>query len=174
MKLVAIDFETADYQPDSACALGVVTIENGRIARKGHRFIRPPRRAFTHTRINKICWEDVKREPRFAEVWDYFRPFWENADYLIAHNASFDRRVLHACSEAAGLRPPETPFGCTRRMAKLQWNLRRAALAEVCARLRIPLEHHHPASDALACATIALRALKAGFAIESALIDRWT
>ena len=31
MKLVAIDFETADYAPDSACALGIVSIENGKI-----------------------------------------------------------------------------------------------------------------------------------------------
>ena len=34
MKLVAIDFETADYAADSACALGIVLIENGKIRKK--------------------------------------------------------------------------------------------------------------------------------------------
>jgi DNA polymerase III epsilon subunit-like protein len=34
MKLVAIDFETADRSPDSACAIGIVSIEKGKIAKK--------------------------------------------------------------------------------------------------------------------------------------------
>jgi len=36
MKLVAIDFETADRSADSACAIGIVSIEKGKIARSDH------------------------------------------------------------------------------------------------------------------------------------------
>jgi DNA polymerase III epsilon subunit-like protein len=43
MKLVAIDFETADQSADSACAIGIVSIEKGKITKKGYRLIRPPR-----------------------------------------------------------------------------------------------------------------------------------
>ena len=40
---VAIDFETADPGADSACAIGVVRVRDGRIAERIARLIRPPR-----------------------------------------------------------------------------------------------------------------------------------
>jgi hypothetical protein len=40
MKLVAIDFETADQSADSPCAIGIVSIEKGKITKKGYRLIR--------------------------------------------------------------------------------------------------------------------------------------
>ena len=43
MRFAAIDFETADYESDSACAVAVVTVENGEIADRFYRLIRPPR-----------------------------------------------------------------------------------------------------------------------------------
>ena len=101
MKLVAIDFETADYGADSACALGIVTIENGNLAKKGFRLIRPPRRRFYFTYIHGIRWSDVETAATFAEVWEELREYWQDADYLVAHNAPFDRGVLRACSLAA-------------------------------------------------------------------------
>ena len=47
MNFVAIDFETADYQRDSACAVALVRVESGKIVAREHRLIRPPRRTFT-------------------------------------------------------------------------------------------------------------------------------
>jgi hypothetical protein len=40
MKLVALDFETADRSADSACAIGIVSIEKGKITKKGYRLVR--------------------------------------------------------------------------------------------------------------------------------------
>src|SRR4029077_4608174 len=101
MKLVAIDFETADYGADSACALGVVEIQDGNVTRKGSRLIRPPRDKFYFTYIHGITWGDVAHEASFADVWDEFADYWQDADYLLAHNAPFDRGVLRGCSLAA-------------------------------------------------------------------------
>ena len=170
MKLVAIDFETADYGADSACALGIVTIENGRVTHKDYRLIRPPRRDFVFTYIHGITWSDVEREVTFPKVWDSFRDHWSGADYLVAHNASFDRRVLTACSIATRRKPPATPFVCTVRVARSHWNFRPANLPHVCAQLGISLKHHDAASDALACASIVLRAIKEGFPIHTAVV----
>jgi DNA polymerase III subunit epsilon len=36
-KFAALDFETADYQQDSACALGLVRVEAGRIVQREYR-----------------------------------------------------------------------------------------------------------------------------------------
>ena len=43
MAVVALDFETADKYADSACALGMVRLEGGRVADTWYRLIRPPR-----------------------------------------------------------------------------------------------------------------------------------
>jgi DNA polymerase-3 subunit epsilon len=170
VKLVAIDFETASYDADSACALGIVTIENGKVIKKNYRLIRPPRQDFVFTYLHGIAWADVKREPTFATVWDSFRDLWLGADYFVAHNASFDRRVLTACSIAARREPPSLPFICTVRVARSHWNFRPANLAHVCTQLGISLQHHDAASDALACASIALRAMREGFPIHTAVV----
>ena len=169
MKLVVIDFETADYGADSACALGIAAIQNGKIAKKGYRLIRPPRQQFVFTYLHGISWSDVKQESKFADVWEDFRDYWNGADYLVAHNASFDRRVLFACSRVARRPPPPFPFICTVKVARSHWNFRPANLAYVCSQLGISLKHHDAASDALACASIALRAIKEGFPIHTAI-----
>jgi DNA polymerase-3 subunit epsilon len=170
MKLVAIDFETADRSADSACAIGIVSIEKGKITKKGYRLIRPPRRHFVFSYIHGISWADVEAQPTFSAVWDQFVPFWKDADYFLAHNAPFDRNVLTACCSAAGRRPPKVPFICTVRVARSHWNFRPANLPTVCTQLGISLKHHDAASDALACASIALRAMKEGFSIHSAAV----
>ena len=79
MKLVAIDFETADRFADSACAIGIVSIEKGKITKKGYRLIRPPRRHFVFSYIHGISWADVEAQPTFSAVWDQFVPFWKDA-----------------------------------------------------------------------------------------------
>ena len=48
----------------------------------------------------------VEDAPTFAEVWPQMVPLMEGAAVVAAHNASFDRRVLGACCERAGLAFP--------------------------------------------------------------------
>jgi DNA polymerase-3 subunit epsilon len=158
---VAIDFETADYGADSACAVGLVRVEEGRIAARACRLIRPPRRDFAFTDIHGIRWSDVEGEPRFEEVWPDLAPLLEGADFLAAHNAPFDRGVLAACCERADLRPPPLRFECTVRLARAVWGIFPTKLPDVCRHLRIPLRHHDAASDAEACARIVIAAREA-------------
>lgn len=158
---VAIDFETADYGRDSACSVALMRVERDRIVRKAVRLIRPPRRDFVFTYIHGIRWADVAHEPVFASVWRDLEPMLEGASFLAAHNASFDKGVLRACCEAAGMEPPALPFECTVKWARKAWNLRPANLPAVCRHLDLPLNHHDAASDAEACARIMIAARKA-------------
>jgi len=155
---VAIDFETADYSPDSACALGLVRVENHQIVHRTYSLIKPPRRRFVFTYLHGITWEDVARQPTFAKFWPTITPLLEGIDFLAAHNASFDRSVLQRCCETAGIRPPKTPFQCTVRLARQTWNIYPTKLNNVCDHLGITLKHHHAASDAEACALIVIAA----------------
>jgi DNA polymerase-3 subunit epsilon len=155
---VALDFETADYPRDSACALGLVRVENHRIVQRAYNLIRPPRRRFAFTYLHGITWEDVAHQPTFAELWPSLTPILKGVDFLAAHNASFDRSVLHQCCETAGMTPPAIPFECTVRLARQTWNIYPTKLNHVCDHLGITLKHHFAASDAEACALIVIAA----------------
>jgi DNA polymerase-3 subunit epsilon len=159
----AIDFETADYGRDSACAVGVVRVEGGRIRERWHRLIRPPRQSFVFTHIHGITWPQVCLEPCFAELWGDLSVAIKDAEFLAAHNASFDRKVLEACCAAAGLPPPPQPFVCTVKLARQTWSIYPTQLPRVCERLGIDLDHHQALSDAEACSRIVLAALKEGW-----------
>ena len=155
---VALDFETADYPRDSACALGLVRVENHQIVRRAYHLIRPPRNRFVFTYLHGITWEDVAHQPAFADLWPSLTAFLEGVDFLAAHNASFDRSVLQRCCETAGLTPPALPFECTVRLARQTWKIFPTKLNNVCDHLGITLKHHHAASDAEACALIVIAA----------------
>lgn len=163
---VALDFETADRGRDSACAIGLVRVDGERITAREHRLIRPPRRTFEFTEIHHIAWQDVCREPPFSQVWRQVLPLLDGADFIAAHNASFDRSVLRACCEAAHLAVPSLPFECTMRLARDRWGIYPTKLPDVCRHLRIHLRHHDALSDAEACARIVLAATEHGCRAE--------
>jgi DNA polymerase III subunit epsilon len=155
---VAIDFETADYSRDSACAVGLVRVENHRIVERTYSLIKPPRKRFVFTYLHGITWEDVANQPNFGELWPTYGPMLEGIDFLAAHNASFDRSVLQRCCTVAGLQPPRIPFRCTVQLARRTWNIYPTKLNHVCDHLGITLKHHQAASDAEACALIVMAA----------------
>jgi DNA polymerase III subunit epsilon len=153
---VAIDFETADNWPDSACAVGLVRVEAMTVVQRKTLLIQPPRPRFLFTHIHGITWEMVKDAAKFAVVWDQLAPLLDGASTLVAHNAPFDRRVLAACCSAGGLRVPDLPFLCTVQLARRRWGQKPNDLPSVCRRLGIELVHHDPGSDAEACARIVI------------------
>ena len=162
-RFAAIDFETADHGADSACAVGVVRVEDGRIAERFHRLIRPPRDRFIFTYIHGITWPQVCMEPGFAQLWTEIAAAIGDAQFLAAHNARFDRKVLETCCRTAGLTAPQRPYVCTVELARKIWSIYPTQLPAVCGRLGIDLDHHQALSDAEACARIVLAAFKEGW-----------
>ena len=155
---VAIDFETADYEPDSACSVGLVRVEAMAVVHRESRLIRPPRPRVLFTHVHGITWEMVQDAAKFKDAWSHLVPLLDGASALVAHNAAFDRRVLTACCRASRLRVPDLPFLCTVQIARRQWGLKPNDLPSVCRRLGIELVHHDPGSDAEACARIVIAA----------------
>jgi DNA polymerase III subunit epsilon len=161
-RFAAIDFETADYGRDSACAIAIVVAEKGRILHKEYSLIRPPRREFLFSYLHGITWEDVADKPCFGDVWEQMRNRFDGIDFVAAHNASFDRGVLYECCNSAGIQPPAHEYVCTMKLSRRLWNIRPTKLSDVCNHFNIPLQHHDAASDAHACARIVLEASGAG------------
>jgi DNA polymerase III subunit epsilon len=158
----AIDFETASRERASACALGLALIEGGRIVEKRDWLIQPPGNYFEpmNTRIHGIHADLVAQSPEFDEVWPEIEPYLRDA-MVLAHNAPFDVGVLRASLARYDLAIPKTDgYLCTVTMSRRVWpDLANHRLSSVCAHCGIRLDHHVAASDAAACAEIALRCL---------------
>jgi DNA polymerase III subunit epsilon len=158
MNFVAIDFETANRNADSACAIGLVKVENFQVVDRVEYLIRPPTSWFEFTYIHDIDWSMVADKPTFAELQPQIDTFLAGVDFLAAHNASFDRKVLAACRETYRLDRQQHRFLCTVQLARQHWQIRPTKLSDVCRKLNIKLQHHNALSDANACAQIIIAA----------------
>ncbi len=162
----AIDFETANYYRDSACAIGLVRVEDSKIVSKDFFLIRPPSSWFVFTDLHGISWEDVKDAPTFEELWPIIKKYFRGVGFIAAHNDSFDKSVLLKCCERYGINPPRKPFHCTMQISRNFWGFEYYSLEDVCDYFGIPLNHHEALSDALACAKIMIKTLKRGYLIQ--------
>lgn len=154
----AIDFETANRDSDSACAVGLVRVEDGRIVRRAYSLIRPWSRRFDFTYLHGIAWSHVADAPGFRGVWPLIAELCEGVEFIAAHNASFDEGVLRACCERSGVSPLRARFKCTVQIARRAFGIYPTKLNLVAERLGLALDHHNAASDAEACARIVIRA----------------
>jgi len=162
--LVALDFETANHSPNSACQLGLVRIEGWRIVSAASWLIRPPTDEFFFSYLHGITWDHVSGEPHWGELWPVLAPHFKGVDFLAAHNAPFDQGVLAATCAEYGLSPPAQPFVDTVALARKVWSIYPTKLNLVCERLGIELNHHEALSDAKACAEILIQARAKGWA----------
>lgn len=162
---VAIDFETADRNRDSACAVSAISVVNGEVASVYTTLIRPPEADtgggdFEFTYIHGITPSTVRNSPTFDEIAGHLMPMLQEAPFIAAHNASFDSSVIRALCDRYGRDVPPTPWLCTVRLARKTWQLPKCGLSEVSRFLGVSLNHHEAESDARACAAIVVAALK--------------
>ena len=97
MKVVALDFETANASPASACSLGIAIYEEGEIVDNFEWYFKPHFRYnfFTNTHIHGITKRDVEDEYEFVYYYDELSQILKDA-LIVAHNAMFDIGVLNA------------------------------------------------------------------------------
>lgn len=161
MTFTAIDFETATGQRNSACAVGIVTVENGTITEKFYSLIQPPGNAYfgMNIAVHGIRPQDTVSAPTFADLYPEIKARLQGRT-LVAHNEVFDRSVLkrtmeHYALDYAGLELAER-WECTMRIYKAKGFVP-YKLNACCKRLGIPLRHHEALSDAIGCAHLYLQ-----------------
>lgn len=158
MKIIAIDFETANERRASACSVGLAWIEDGAVTRVEERLIRPKQMRFSgfNIAIHGIHPEDVEDAPEFPEVMDEFAADFSGA-LMLAHNASFDMSVWRASLDLYGQGYPAFDYLCTLQMARHVWrDLPSHKLNALGRHLCIAFEHHNAAADAAVCGQVAL------------------
>ena len=100
---VAIDFETATSDPNSACAVGLAFVVGLRVVATTHHLIQPPGNRYDqgNIHVHGIYPEDTEHAPDFLTVWQELHPLLAGKA-LIAHNARFDMSVIKASLAAYG------------------------------------------------------------------------
>ncbi len=159
MNFVAMDFETANHQPYSACSLALVMVKNSQIVDEFYTLIQPETPFFwRNVQIHGIHQEDVRNAPKFPEVWQTIQPCFQKNRLVVAHNAAFDTKVLAGCLDYYHLEQPNYLSLCTVKSSRRLFpEFPNHRLNTVCENLNIQLDHHHDAlEDSRACAEILL------------------
>ena len=162
MNFTAIDFETANSKRSSACAIGIMVVENGKIVKEITRLIKPEPYYFDYhnIRVHGITQEMVDDEVTFDELWSEIKPYIANRN-IVAHNASFDISVLKAVLDSYEIQHPKLYYFCTVQMSKKSLpGFTNYQLPTVSNYFGIKLNHHDAGSDAKAAAKIAINLCK--------------
>lgn len=162
-KIVAIDFELANRDFLSACAIGIVVYEDGIITFEKGYLIKPPDHVGYFIQefidIHNIRPEDVEHALSFNVLFDTLFHHMDNA-VLVAHNAAFDMAILRALLVFYNIALSHLRYICTVSLSRVLFKgLPNHKLNTVAQYLNIPLDHHQAHSDAKACMYIVLEGL---------------
>lgn len=165
MKILCLDFETANGKHESACALGYALIDDLKIVQSGSYLIKPHKNyADFHPRnieIHGIHAAQVADQPDFPVIFEKVRPLFKGV-VIAAHNTKFDMYVLHKLLKLYKIKFSKKEFICTCGLAEKVWKrLEDYKLPTVCKHIKHELSNHHePECDAIACAKILIEILK--------------
>lgn len=164
LDFTAIDFETANSSPASACSVGLVRVRGGEVVAKTGWLIRPPlgHDEFQewNVRIHGIRPEDVLTAATWSEQFSRLCAF-AGADVLVAHNAGFDLNVLRRASEATGEECPPYRSLCSLQVARKTYRLDSYRLPVAASAAGFSeFSHHDALADAHACAQIVIDAAR--------------
>lgn len=160
ISFTAIDFETANSERGSVCAVGLVKVSDGAITDRYSTLIQPPEgiNYFHPINISKhgITADDIADAPSWSQVLPEIMAF-AGEDILVAHNAGFDLGALRQACDWTGLEYPELKYMCTLVMSRAAYNFPVHRLNWLVHELGLdPFEHHDAVQDAHACAQICL------------------
>lgn len=128
---IAIDVETTGYKAgrDRVWEVGIVSFQGGASIRSAHWTINPgmpiPPDVIERCGLMPHDLEAVARAPEWSadvarSIWDHIAPGTGGRSVVVAHNAGFEKRMLTAEFEAAGLPgwPPGVDLVCTMNLAR--------------------------------------------------------
>ena len=159
MGWAAIDFEIANADRASACALGLVVVQESQVVKRRSWLIRPSKLCFdlNNVMLHGITADHVAEMPTFAELWDQVHLEIQGMP-LVAHNASFDIGVLKHTLDDYKIPYPASDYYCTRAISQALWPaLPSYGLELVSHYLGLRFTHHAVEEDAMAGAAIVLR-----------------
>ncbi len=160
MRFTAIDFETANFNRHSACAVGIAVVNDEKISFINSWLIKPhSTQAFTENniKIHGITPQATEKSPEFDKVYSLLKQHIEGK-MLVAHNAAFDVSVLNSMLALYGIPVPRYEYICSCELSRKAWPaLANHKLDTVCGCFNHEFNHHDAESDAVASAKIILK-----------------
>ena len=87
-----------------------------------------------------------------SQLWPRMESCLRDADYMLTHNASYDRRILRASCAATKVPTPSSAFISTAAVARKVLSLHPTKLPDGARHLGLELKPHDAGSDARGCA----------------------
>ena len=163
MDFCAIDFETATFDRNSACEVGICVVQDSQVVETKTWLIKPPSFPYFSQRnidVHGILPSDVKDAPTFDEIWYEIEEMMYGT-LMIAHNAAFDAGVLRSCLNHYGIFTPNINYLCSIQLAKKSWNyFPKYGLKHLAEYHDLTFNHHRAGDDAEVCAKISLLAFE--------------
>ncbi len=170
MRYVIFDVETPNRANRRMSAIGITVLENEKVKEELYSLVNPETNFdYFNTKLTGIDSAAVRGAPTFPLLWKKIEPIMSKG-VLVAHNASFDLRVLRSCLDDYDITwKPTVDYLCTVRLGKKFLPNQGHKLNELCEYYGIDLDHHHADSDSRACAEILLRYIKSEYDINSCI-----
>ncbi|QIM17180.1 3'-5' exonuclease [Leucobacter insecticola] len=154
----ALDFETANSHPSSACSVGLVRVRGGIVVDRAYWLISPPTAHAQflpfNIKIHGITPEMVADALSWEEQLGDLTSFIGD-DIAVAHNASFDMGVIKAACAETVTPTPRLKYLCSVQVSRKTYEIpsHRLPLAAEAAGFG-EFAHHDALADAEACAAI--------------------
>lgn len=156
----AIDFETANKNGSSVCAVGVVIVKNAEITDKFYSLIQPEPNYYDYwnTKVHGLTENDTDNAQVFPHIWKKIETLIDGLP-LVAHNSKFDEACLKKVFEVYQMDYPDYHFYCTVKASRKHFpDLTNHKLDTVSRHCGYEMINHHEAlDDAYACAIIGVK-----------------
>ena len=156
MKLVGLDFETANPNSGSICAVGAALLEDGKLTKTCEWLVRPHASVdWMLPKFTEIEYLELRESPEFPEIWDSLKGVLLSGECVIAHNARFDLRHLKRALQLYSLPAITFSYACSLEISRTCIpGLSSYSLDKVAEHFNFSFKHHDALDDAIACARI--------------------
>lgn len=157
MNYIALDFETANSQKGGACSIGLAKFdEEGEVVDTFYSLIRPKLTYFDPfmTRVHGLSSSECLAAPKFDYLWPEILNFVGN-NIVVAHNLTFDYKVLEGTLDVYDLPHPRNVFYCTLQISRKTWpHFKSHKLTVLSENFELNYRAHHALDDAVNCGKI--------------------
>ena len=150
----AIDFETANYNKNSVCSIGLARFERGELVHQFSSLVQPPNNEYLFkyfTQIHGIKPSDTIHSKTFDLIYPEVSKYFENQT-IVAHNGKrFDFHVINKVLSHYNIVVPNFERVDTMVQYPMKLNIAVEQYFSDALKKSINFDHHNALKDALAC-----------------------
>ena len=169
LNFTVIDVETANYNRESVCQVGIAVVKSGEIVETWSQLVNPQTDNWTNTRTHGITAFMARGKPTFADIYPRIESSFARGR-VVSHSWFDEGAIRQACARY-GLPMLQNEWRDSIAIAKRAWRGRQSySLSKIAKDLGIRYKSHDAGEDARATATLVL---KAGAILGANSVNNW-